>query len=121
MTKTINAQRLMESYVERTILTVKGHPDTILRNEDGSVIVGTEDSPDGKPAPIDDLQRAIEKLLADGNYPFRDKSPRSSRKRGSFYFAVLMSLPGVEVKRNATRAVVTDRNALERFLYAKGV
>jgi hypothetical protein len=118
MTKTINAQRLMESYVERTILTVKGRPNTILRIEDGSVIVRTEDSPDGKPASIDDLQRAIEKLLADGYYLFKDKSPRSSRKRGSFYFAVLMSLPGVDVERDPTRAVVTDRNALEHHLNA---
>jgi hypothetical protein len=98
MAKQFDAKRLMESYIGRTISTVRGAPNTVLRIQDDSVIVKTDRSPNGKPAPIDHVQMAIETLLADGTYPFKVPFRRSRKYRGSFYFAVLLSLPGVAKK-----------------------
>jgi hypothetical protein len=59
---------------------------------------------------------ALEALVTEGEVPL--KYAPLSRYRGSFFLAVLLSLPGVVPKTGPTRAVVSDRDALERFLVA---
>ena len=122
MKKRIDARQLMESYVGRTIKTVRGESNTILTIEDDSVIVGTKDSSAGKPVPIEHVRLALQHLVTEGEVSLKSKlGPYTPRK--SFLVAILLTLPGVALESDPapSRAVLIDRDALEHFLHAEGV
>ena len=115
----IDVRRHLETYIGRTVKTFTGRENTILRIEGDSVFVKTERSPAGEPVPIECLQIALEQLATKGEMPL--KFHPLNRYRGSFFLAVLLSLPGVVPKTYPTRAVVNDRDALERFLFGSSL
>jgi hypothetical protein len=80
MAKSIDGRRLLKSNIGRTITTFKGDPNTILRIEDDSVIVGTARSPKGTPALIEGVQLAIKELREKGKFLLKDNTRRTQRK-----------------------------------------
>lgn len=124
MTKQIDIRQLMKSYVGRTVKTIaKDCKNTIFKIDGDQTIVQTENPSKDDNVPIEHMQWALEKLLADGEVSFESRlgSTRTSRK--SFLLAVLASLPGVIAVKTPSPAhiLVKDGKALERFLHAEGV
>jgi hypothetical protein len=109
---------LIKSYIGLTIPTATGSPNTILRIEDGSVIVGTKKSPAGESEPIEHVQWALQHLVTEGEFTLETKLGTRRTNRKSFLMAVLLSLPGVEQDEKSSKvvAVLTDREKLLHHL-----
>jgi hypothetical protein len=119
MKKYIDMHRLLKPYEGRTIKTYKGKPNRIIDIENESVLVGTMKSPSGEPVVVDDIRESLERLLEEGQVMYKGAAPRSNRD--SFVVAFLLSLDGVQKHPNSAGAIVSDRVALERLVYAEGV
>ncbi len=106
MVAEVDARALLESLVGLQITTVTGRPNAVLSVADSVVVVGTSRSPAGERVPIESVQTALERLLADQEI---EVSPRSLGYRSSFIGAVLLTLPGaVAVAGSPPRIRLTD-------------
>jgi len=106
MAAELDARALLESLIGQQLTTVTGRPNTVLSVADSDVIVGTNLSPDRERVPIDSVQSALERLLADREIEI---SPRSLGYRSSFVGAVLLTVPGaVVVQASPPRIRLTD-------------
>ena len=73
------------------ISTLTGRPNTVIRVDETHVIVGTSNSPFGKPVPIQWIQDAADRLYREGELEI---SVPSVGYRSAFIGAVLAQLPG---------------------------
>jgi hypothetical protein len=99
-----DARELLQRLVGRQLRTIsQGKPNTVLRVDAETVLVGTGVSPDGRSIPIEWLQDALDVLDRDGELRF-DRSLHWYR-RAAFIGAVLITLPDVEVIQTRPRLV----------------
>jgi hypothetical protein len=86
----------LETLVGREIRTISGRRNTILVVEEKNVIVATSKSPDGRPVPIEWVQRAMELLAHDREITI---DVDTVGYRSAFIGAVLATLlPGAVVQ-----------------------
>lgn len=88
-----DARSFLRSLEGRSIKTVTGRENRVVRLEGDNVIVWTTRSPAGQPVPIAWLQEALDRLERDGEIEI---SVESVRYRSAFIGAALLALPGVE-------------------------
>ena len=96
-----DAAQVLAGLVGKTIPTLTDKPNSVIRLEDGCVIVGTKKSPGGRPVEISQIQSAIDRLYAAGELEI---SVPSVDYRSAFVGAVIQQLPGVRVGTNPRRA-----------------
>lgn len=96
-----DARQVLAGLVGKTIPTLTGKPNRVLRLEADRVFVGTTKSPEGHPVDISDIQSAIKKLFATGELAI---SKESVGYRSAFIGAVIRQLPGAGVATNPRRA-----------------
>lgn len=92
--------------VGRTIPTMTGRPNRIVRLSGDHVWVATERSPQGKPVAIAEIQEAADLLFAHCDLII---DVATVGHRSAFVGAVLGSLPGVVVMTRPRRVVLADR------------
>lgn len=95
-----DARTFLGSLEGRTIRTLTGRPNTILRIEHDHVIVGTTKSPGGQPVPIEWVQAALDRLEDEGAVVI---SVESVGYRSAFIGAALSCVPGVVVGPGVVR------------------
>jgi hypothetical protein len=93
--------------VGRTLPTMTGKPNKIVRLDGGVVWVGTDTSPDGQPVDIAEVQDAANALYAKGE--LRIDVPTVGH-RSAFVGAVLSTLSGTSILLNPRRIVLARRN-----------
>jgi hypothetical protein len=93
-----DAHTLLQSLVGKSICTVTGRENRILRVSGDTVLVRTTKSPAGQPVPIAWVQDAIDRLERDREIEI---SVASVRYRSAFIGAVLQQLPGAVVIRTS--------------------
>ena len=103
--KLIDARSYLSSLEGRTIPTLTGRPNTILRLDGDDVIVGTNRSPQGRPVPISWIQEALDRLVEEGVV---DISVESVGYRSAFVGAVLSQVPGAIAGGGRVRLPVRD-------------
>ena len=96
----LDARRHLESLQGRTIHTLTGRPNTVLRIDGDQVVVGTIKSPEGRPVPIEWVQAALDRLDAEGSVII---SVESVGYRSAFIGAVLSTIPGATVGSGVVR------------------
>jgi hypothetical protein len=90
----MSADELLHRLVGVPLHTItRRERNVILRVESDCVIVATRRAPAGEPVPVMSVQRALDKLMADGEV--RVDVPTLGH-RSSFIGAVLRTLPDVE-------------------------
>jgi predicted RNA-binding protein with PUA-like domain len=99
----VDARSHLASLVGRTIQTLSGAPNTVLRLEGDDVIVATRRSPQGQPVPIAWVQAALDRLRRDGEVAI---SVSSVGYRSAFVGAALAALPGARTARNPQRVLL---------------
>jgi predicted RNA-binding protein with PUA-like domain len=99
----VDARSHLASLVGRTIQTLTGAPNTVLRLEGDDVIVATTRSPQGQPVPIAWVQAALDRLLRDGEVAI---SVASVGYRSAFVGAALAALPGASTARDPLRVLL---------------
>jgi hypothetical protein len=92
----------------RTIGTLSGRPNRILRVGHGVVHVGTDRSPDGQRVDIASVQAAVDRLYAEGAITI---DVATVGYRSAFIGAVLAALPGTRVSLRPRRVELVDRRA----------
>ncbi|MFD2467387.1 hypothetical protein [Amycolatopsis silviterrae] len=103
------AEDLLGDLVGSTIPTVTGRENKVLAVQDGSVLVGTDRSPEGQPVPIADIQHGLDVLAARGSLQI---SVDELGHRSAFVGAVLSTLPhAIPAKSPAT--VTLDSSTAE--------
>jgi hypothetical protein len=100
---TLDARSHLASLIGKTIQTLNGAPNTVLRLEGDEVIVATTRSPQGQPVPIAWVQAALDRLLRDGEVEI---SVASVGYRSAFVGAALAALPGARTARNPLRVLL---------------
>jgi hypothetical protein len=110
-----DARELLESLVGRTIRTVSGRPNTVLRVEDETVIVGTVPSPEGQPVPVEWVQAALDRLAAEGEV---EVSVESVGYRSAFVGAALLAVSGTRATGDSPPRIVLD-TAIQRVYRAE--
>lgn len=73
------------------LATIRGRLNRIISVSPPNVIVATEQSPQGRPIPIQEVQEALDVLRAQGSVVI---DPSTIGHRSSFIGAVLLTLPG---------------------------
>jgi hypothetical protein len=91
----------------RTIPTLTGRSNRILRVEGDRVIVGTGRSPEGRPVEIAWLQEAADALYARGELRI---DVATVGHRSAFVGAVLAALPGTRALVGPRRIVLVDQS-----------
>lgn len=86
-----SARELLSSLAGRTICTLTGRPNRILRLQGNDVVVATNKSPQGSPVPISEVQEALDRLYSDGEVLI---NVGSVGYRSAFIGAVLSQVPG---------------------------
>lgn len=86
-----SARDLLSSLAGRTIHTLTGRPNRILRLAGEDVFVATVKSPQGSPVPISWVQEALDRLYSEGEIPI---NVESVGYRSAFIGAVLLQVPG---------------------------
>jgi predicted RNA-binding protein with PUA-like domain len=99
----VDARSHLASLVGRTIQTLSGAPNTVLRLEGDDVIVATRRSPQGQPVPIAWVQAALDRLARDGEVEI---SVASVGFRSAFVGAALAALPGARTAQNPPRVLL---------------
>jgi hypothetical protein len=89
-----DAKCLLTSLEGRSLQTVTGRPNRVLRLEGDRVWVSTTRSPSGQPVPVAWVQDAIDRLESVGEIEI---SVESVGHRSAFVGAVLRELSGAEV------------------------
>lgn len=87
------ARTLLLSLVGRTLQTISGVENRVLRVDADNVVVATPKSPDGQPVPIAWVGDALERLARNHEIEI---SSASVGHRSDFVGAVLLTLPGAE-------------------------
>jgi len=95
--------RHIEGLVGKTIPTMTGRPNRILRTDGTTVWVATAKSLSGQPVAIADVQDAADRLFARGELAI--DVPTVGR-RSAFVGAVLATLPGTVVLLNPRRIIL---------------
>jgi len=98
------ALEIVTSLVDEPIRTVSGRPNTVLRVAGGVAVVATEESPDGQPVPVSEVQRGLDLLRRNGSVGVNIDEPGH---RSAFVGAVLSRLPGAEVSTGPARITLT--------------
>ncbi|MFB9927036.1 hypothetical protein ACFORO_18950 [Amycolatopsis halotolerans] len=62
----LQAKDLLRGLTGETISTAAGEKNRILKVDDESVLVGTDQSPEGQPVPLDQIQRGLDVLAGGG-------------------------------------------------------
>ncbi|MGW7537320.1 hypothetical protein [Amycolatopsis sp. NPDC054798] len=88
---------LLRSLKGETIRTVAGKENRIIQVENGSVLVGTDRSPEGQPVPLVDIQHGLDVLTARGTLQV---SVEELGHRSAFVGAVLATLPHVTTTKS---------------------
>jgi hypothetical protein len=88
----MDARHVLSGLIGRTIPTLTGKPNTVLRLQGDVVYVATRKSPNGKPVEIEWVQSALDRLIDEGEVEIRVESVGY---RSAFMGAVLATLPGV--------------------------
>jgi hypothetical protein len=96
----LDAIAVVTGLAGRTIHTLTGRPNTILRIEGDQVVVATNKSPGGQPVPIRWVQDALDRLVDEGVVVI---SVESVGHRRAFIGAVLSTIPGVVVGHGSVR------------------
>jgi hypothetical protein len=99
----VDARSHLASLVGRTIQTLSGASNTVLRLEGDAVIVATRRSPQGQPVPIVWVQGALDRLRRDGEVEI---SVASVGYRSAFVGAALATLPGASTAHNPQRVML---------------
>jgi hypothetical protein len=81
----------LDELTGKTIHTLTGRPNKVIRVEGDDVLVGTVRSPEGKLVPIAWVQEAMDRLYSSGDVEI---SVASVGYRSAFVGAVLATLPG---------------------------
>ena len=98
---TPDATQLLVGLVGKTIPTLTGKSNRVIRLSGAFVIVGTGKSPHGQRVRISDVQSALDRLYAAGELEI---SKESVGYRSAFIGAVIRQLRGVQVATNPRRA-----------------
>lgn len=93
------ARALLLSLVGRSLQTISGQENSVLRVDADNVVVATPKSPDGQPVPIALVRDALERL---GHNHEIEISVASVGQRSDFVGAVLLTLPGAEAVPGAS-------------------
>ncbi len=93
----INASRILEKLVGRTVTTLTGRNNRILQVQGSQVVVATDKSPGGRRIPIVWVQNALDRLTFQGEV---DIGVESLGYRSTFVTAVLLAIPGVTLLPN---------------------
>jgi hypothetical protein len=99
----VDAPSHLASLVGKTIQTLSGASNTVLRLQGDDVIVATRRSPQGQPVPIAWVQAALDRLRRDGEVEI---SVASVGYRSAFVGAALATLPGARTARNPQRVLL---------------
>jgi predicted RNA-binding protein with PUA-like domain len=99
----VDARSHLASLVGRTIQTLSGAPNTVLRLEGDGVIIATRRSPQGQPVPIAWVQAALDRLQRDGEVEI---TVASVGYRSAFVGAALAALPGARTAQNPQRVLL---------------
>ena len=95
----VDARSLLRSIEGRTLHTVTGCENRVLRVDSKSVLVWTRKSPCGQPVPLKWVQNALDRLEQDGEIEI---STASVGFRSAFIGAVLLELPGARSVRTTS-------------------
>lgn len=96
-----DAKTMLAGLVGKTIPTLTGKPNRVLRLDGDRVIVGTTRSPTGQPVDIATVQSAIDKLYAAGELTI---SKKTVGYRSAFVGAMIRQIPGVRYTTNPRKA-----------------
>jgi Domain of unknown function (DUF3883) len=99
----LDARSHLTSLVGKTIQTLGGASNTVLRLQGDDVIVATGRSPQGQPVPIAWVQAALDRLRRDGEVEI---SVASVGYRSAFVGAALAALPGASTAHNPQRVLL---------------
>ena len=91
---------VLASLVGKSIGTLTGRPNRVIRVSGDTVWVGTGKSPEGKPVPIEWVQAAADRLFENGEIEI---SVASVGYRGAFVGAVLATLPDTIIELRPRR------------------
>ena len=104
----VSARTHLGSLAGQTLHTAtRRQPNRILHLTAEDVIVATGKSPMGQSVPLDDVQRAFDRLAAGEEVPI---SVKSLGYRSAFVGAAMLSLPGATLLRRPTRVRLADRD-----------
>jgi len=93
----LNARELAEGLVGQTIYTLdKQSPNVVVEVKGADVMVGTNESPEGKPVALRHIQDGLDLLYADGRVRITPETFGGYR-RSSFIGAFLGTLPSVRI------------------------
>jgi len=108
----INAKRLAESLLGRTLPTPsRGNDNTILRVEGSNAIVATDESPGGEPVALNKLQQGLDLLFTEGQVRITPETFGGYR-RSSAIGAVLAALPATQVTAQPTHVGLASQTPL---------
>jgi hypothetical protein len=99
----VTARSHLASLVGRSVQTLSGAANTVLRLQGDDVIVATERSPQGQPVPIAWVQAALDRLQRDGEVEI---NVASVGYRSAFVGAALAALPGARTAHNPQRVLL---------------
>jgi len=94
-----DARALLRSIEGRSLQTVTGRENRVLRVDQANVLVWTTRSPGGQAVPIAWVQNAVDRLERDGEIEI---SVASVGHRSAFVGAVLLQLPGAHAVRTSS-------------------
>ena len=86
-----SAWELLRSLIGERIRTVTGQPNMVLAIHGDMALVSTNRSPDGRLVPVDEVQKGLDRLKANGSVRV---SVEELGHRSAFVGAVLATLPG---------------------------
>lgn len=99
VTAVSDAHALLRSMKGRSLRTVTGRENRVLRVDQADVLVWTTRSPGGQAVPIAWVQDALDRLERDGEIEI---SVASVGHRSAFVGAVLLQLPGAHAVRTSS-------------------
>lgn len=110
----LNARELAEGLVGQTIYTLdKESPNAVIAVKGADVMVGTDDSPDGKAVALRHIQDGLDLLYADGRVRITPHTFGGYR-RSSFIGALLGTLPNVRVTPAPVWVELVGRDASDQ-------
>ena len=107
----LDAADLLRNLIGVPLETVDGAVNLVLGVRDRVVVVGTGRSPDGRPVPIDEVELGLRLLRENGRL---EVHPDTLGYRSAFVGAVLRTLPGVSLTREASPPVLALHREADR-------
>jgi hypothetical protein len=99
----IDGGELLKVLVDIPLHTSTGAPNKVLKVEGDTALVATDTSPGGQPVPVADVQRGLDRLMADRSVLL---SVDVLGHRSSFVGAALATLPGATFATDPRRVVL---------------